>query len=283
MPQAGFPELHEELARWTDAGLTAVFWLRDDDAVSVTPQLQVLSTIARRYEIDVGLAVIPGALTPELAAWLAEWRPRVLPMCHGWQHTNHGTAERPGEFGTGRSPEDARRELTSAAQVASARLRSAGAFPERLYFVPPFGQIAPAFERALASLGYDGISNQPGRAERRHARLHAKFDWLPRNPAGKPLHHPRLEAHIDPIDWQRGTAKPANAVVSQLLGELRLRRKGFKPSAAPIGILCHHLVHDDAIWSMLEIIVSALRGAPATTFPSITSLAERYAFPRSAV
>ena len=66
--------LHEELDRWAQAGRTATFWWRDDDAVDVTPALERLLTQAADHGLTIGLAVIPAQVTEALAENVVELR-----------------------------------------------------------------------------------------------------------------------------------------------------------------------------------------------------------------
>ena len=52
-------------------GRTIAFWWRDDDAETVTPQLERLLELAERHDLPLGLAVVPKGATEALAARLA--------------------------------------------------------------------------------------------------------------------------------------------------------------------------------------------------------------------
>ena len=92
------------------------------------------------------------------------------------------------------------------------------------------------------------------------ARLVARFDWA--GPTVSiawrgPL--PRIDAHVDLIDWQSGSAREPKGVADAIVGQLRLRRRAFLPARAPIGLLTHHCVHDEAIWRLLEDMIMVLK------------------------
>lgn len=266
-------ELESEFRYWTDAGLTAVFWLRDDDAVSVTPALLRLENLARRYEIGVGLAVVPGRLQPDLADHLKADKSPFFAMCHGWVHENHGTPTQPSEFCAARPPEAMAADLNHARAAMTSKLGVAAP-----YFVPPFGQIAPSAAAELPALGFAGLSNQSSRALNQFVRLNSKHRWLPKSPMPRPVWPATLDAHVDPIDWWKQTARDQAATHERLVGELRVRRKGYKAVNAPIGLLGHHLVHDEAIWDSLERLIALLRAQSCAQFPPIRDLAAKYAF-----
>jgi hypothetical protein len=258
--------VRQELSRWRARGLTARFWLRDDDACEITPQLERLAALARRYNFKIGLAVIPSKLTDALVSYLAAGDARFLPMCHGWSHTNHGTVEKPGEFGPDRPFAEVEADCRRGYE------RFVACFGSRpAVFVPPFGCITKDVEACLGEVGFAGLSNGPTLALARLARLHAKLEALPPNPFWSLPARP-LDTHVDPIDWRRKTAHPPERISVELVGELRLRRKGYIPPSNPIGLLTHHLVHDEAIWSVCDELLDVLQDEPAATFPDLAEL-----------
>lgn len=265
--------IREELSFWRDARLTVRFWVRDDDAIAPTPALARLASIADRYAIGIGLAVIPGKLEAELASVLRAGGMPFHAMCHGWMHTDHKTEPGPAEFGPSRPIEEQRTDALAA--LAGYRRLLGG---ERPYFVPPFACIAPALAGELGPLGFAGLSAAPPLNQQRMARQHARFRWLPRVIGPRHPWKPRLDAHIDPIDWRTGTARPTDEFCAQVLGELRMRRKGYLPAEAPIGLLLHHLVHDEAIWTAAERLVALMRHSPDVVFPEVGQLAAEHGF-----
>jgi hypothetical protein len=263
---AAWPSVRLELDRWAAEGLRAQFWVRDDDACAVTPPLERLAELAKRHGIRIGLAAIPAELTHGLAAYLADGASPFWPMCHGWSHTNHGSAVRPAEFG----PERPYAELKAdAARARQAYARHFGSAPA--VFVPPFGRITHELARSLHSLGFAMHSNGPTLFEARLARLHARTAWLPAVP-WKPRRSRRLDVHIDPINWRAKTAHSLDVIERQLVGELRVRRKRYMAAETPIGLLTHHLVHDEPIWSVCDALLGMLRGNAAVAFPDPTQL-----------
>ena len=246
----------DELARWRAIGERPVFWIRDDDAISVSGQLDRLHSIATRYDVSVGLALIPGLLEDDLVAFLRSESSKFHPMCHGWKHVNHGSAGNPSEFGDGRPHRAAYLDATYALQAFHQHFTGAAAV-----FVPPFNRITSAMIGALAGIGFAGLSVAPRPLERRIARVINRFDWAPAlNIAWKgPL--PRIDAHVDLIEWKSGSARDAVAVAEVLVGQLRLRRKGFLPARTPIGLLTHHRVHDESIWRLLESLIVLIKSS----------------------
>ena len=267
-PGAWVP-VRQELGRWRARGLTARFWMRDDDACEVTPQLERLAALARRHNLKIGLAVIPSKLTDALISYLGADDACFLPMCHGWSHANYGSVEEPGEFGPDRPLAAAKADCERALE------RFIASFGERpAIFVPPFGCITKNVEAILGDVGFAALSNGPGLTLARLARLHAKLEALPPNPIWALRAHP-FDVHVDPIDWRRKTAHRQEHIAAALLGELRLRRKGYIPSGNPIGLLTHHLVHDEAIWSACDELLDVLQSEPAAAFADLSELFAR--------
>ena len=261
MVEAGIRRVQDELALWRAAGQKPTFWIRDDDATCVTGQLERLQSIATRYDVSVGLALIPGLLQADLVDFLRTQSRNFHPMCHGWKHVDHGDAGNPNEFGNSRSHSATCQDATLALQAFRAHFAGT-----ETVFVPPFNRITPAMIGALADIGYAGLSVGPRPLERRIARVVNRFDWTPSlNIAWKgPL--PRIDAHVDLIDWQSGSAQAMDVVAQAMVGQLRLRRKGFLPAGTPIGLLTHHRVHDESIWRLLENLIDLIKSSLACEF-----------------
>ena len=249
--------VHQELSLWQRQGLTASVWVRDDDATGVTDALYQLERIARRFSIQIGLAIIPTKVRKALITHLEPHSEAFYPMCHGYMHADHGIEGHPSEFGDDR-PLAA---LAEEAQLASAAFRSHFGRPP--VFVPPYSRISPHLERRLTQFGFKRLSNIPGRTQRGLAKLHRSLSHLPHLPRYLAMPVPNVDIHIDVIDWRAHSAKSSHQVASELLGELRMRRKGYIPPHTPIGVLTHHLVHDDLIWQSFEELLENLAAEPA--------------------
>ena len=266
--QSPWAGLLRELDHWRRAGEVARFWVRDDDAIALTPQLERLSRLARAARIEVGLAVIPARLTEPLAAALRE--PGLFfPMCHGWRHVNYCAPFQPSEFG----PDRPLPQLIDDAKAAQETFaRHFGAAPA--VFVPPYSRIAPDLVAKLPEIGFVGLSVGVRAGERRFARLAAKFGraaslW----PFAKDAGHP-LDVHIDPFDWRRGAPRPKAEIAQEIVGYLRARRYGAAPRGQPIGLLLHHLVFDERTWNATEELVNVLAAHPAVAWPAVSGLAK---------
>lgn len=202
------------------------FWWRDDDAVADTPALHTLMDMAEALDAPLTLAVIPGNLDPSLAPAI-EGR-SVTTAVHGWTHTNHAPAdEKKAEYRAHR-PFGV---LMDEASRGKAILDAAFGLQSLPLFIPPWNRIAK--DLPLSTLGYEGLSVF-GQREISDQNGLLRFD-----------------AHIDPIDW-RGTrsAVGLQTIVNQLTE--------LMADDAPIGLMTHHLVHDDAIWAAVETLVTRL-------------------------
>jgi hypothetical protein len=238
--------LRDELELWRDAGLTLPFWWRDDDAIEPTPQLETLINIATDCNMPVHLAVIPKFATPALAERLSS-APLTIPIIHGWAHENHAPADRKkAEFGAARAIED------SAGDAILGLQRLTDLFGDQLQsvFVPPWNRITPALGEHLVAIGYDVLSTfQP-----RKARFAAP-NLL------------QINTHIDPINWRGDRSLvPPDTLVAQTVTLLQDRRLEHTDNAEPLGLLTHHLVHDDVIWTFVKQFLTIMLEGPVKPF-----------------
>ena len=104
-------------------------------------------------------------------------------------------------------------------------------------FVPPWNRLAPDLAAALPDLGYCGLSAVPG----------------PPVPGLR-----RLDATLDPIDW-RGTRslRDPEALLTGVADAI------VRAPEQPVGLLTHHRIHDDALWSFVAALIAHLVRHPA--------------------
>jgi peptidoglycan/xylan/chitin deacetylase (PgdA/CDA1 family) len=264
-------EARRELDLWADLGLTARFWVRDDDACEMSEHLARLHALARKHAITIGLAVIPGKLRPSLLDYLNSDAPKFHPMCHGWKHINYGPWNKPAEFGRDRPLACLIEDAQAARQVFC---RHFGTQP---IFVPPFNRISYSLTRALPKIGFVAVSAIPSILDRTLLRLKSRFAWGPLVSLPRASAIPRIDVHIDPIDWTSQTALDARAIAGALAQQLRARRTAGSGAASPIGLLTHHLVHDEAIWRLCDGLLDVLRPHQAVEFIELADWPNRRA------
>ncbi|MCF3640499.1 polysaccharide deacetylase family protein [Rhizobium sp. TRM95111] len=224
--------LRDELDRIAAGGGEVRFWLRDDDAVKPTQALDRLLLIARTHDVPLTLAVIPRDADEALAARLRGIG-TVTVAVHGWSHENHApSGEKTQELGGHRPTEEVLRELADGFR----RLRSlfGGQFVPML--VPPWNRIAPALVPSLPEHGFSTLSV-----------------FGPEKDAPIRL----FNTHVDLMDWAARRGKAADVLMPLVLDQVRTRR------GAVIGILTHHLVHDDTAWQCLDALLAATCRHPA--------------------
>lgn len=225
-----FDRLEHELAYWHEAGLTPRLWLRDDDAIEPTPALDRLITHCRRYKTPVLLAIIAGNAKPELAERLAD-QALVIPCQHGYIHKNHAAAgERAVELGGQRPLAKVEAEL-SAGQRHLAQLFGSALAP---ILVPPWNRIDPLLPERLPGLGFSVLSTF---GRKRFSGLAALRE---------------LNCHVDLIDWRGGRSGKSLQRIADELAEAFETARG--EGGGPIGLLGHHLAHDEQAWDTLQLI-----------------------------
>ena len=235
-----------ELDRWQRSGRTIAFWLRDDDAVQPTAALDRLLDLAGRHSIPTTLAVIPAHAREQLAARLAT-EPHVSVAVHGWAHDNHAPeGEKKQELGPHRSAEIVLAEL-SKANAAIDRLFGGQAAP---VLVPPWNRIDGRLLPSLGEIGFAALSVF-GKAKQAPIAV--------------------INTHVDIIDWHGGRGGKDHGVLAlELARELKWRREAGSREA--IGVLAHHLVHDEVAWRFMERLLELTAENPVCRWASCRDL-----------
>lgn len=207
-------------------------WLRDDDAVGPSQPLDRLLELTHRYGIPLTLAVIPMDTGKSLVDRLHDTL-HVSVAVHGWSHQNYApVTEKNQELGAHRELALVVAELQNGFSTLFA-LHTSRFVP---LLVPPWNRIDSAVVAALAGIGFQALSTF-GSASNAPVKM--------------------LNTHLDIIDWKgsRGGRDP-----DSLADELTtLVQEGVQP----IGILTHHLVHDEKAWHFLETLMDATSGHEA--------------------
>ncbi len=235
------------LDRFAAAGRTARFWLRDDDATEPTPLLDRLVALCERHRAPLLLAVIPEPATQGLADRLAGAR-QIQPCQHGYSHRNHapeGTKSR--EFGPDRPL------AVMLGELAAGRDRLLTLFGAELrpVLVPPWNRIDADLLPHLPALGFKALSTigrQP-------------FPGQPAIATINPL--------VDIIDWRHGRVGYDHAA---LIGKLAAELETALESGEAIGVLTHHLVHDETAWRFLETLLAITAAHPAVRWVGMDAL-----------
>ena len=247
----GLPLSAAALDRLGAEGRRVTAWWRDDDARTATPELERLLTLAKTYDLPLALAVVPAGAAPALAERLAgEARARVL--LHGHAHANHAPpGEKRAEFGDHRPAEVMRREIAA----GKAKLESLFGDRFRPVFVPPWNRIGGTACALLAGLGLPTLSVY-GAAK----------------PAGEggPA---ELNTHLDVMDWRAMRGLTLDAADGRLAGVIDARAGA---AAEPIGLLTHHLQHDESAWALTDRLLALFAAHPAVSWvgPALLPIAK---------
>ena len=67
---------------------------------------------------------------------------------------------------------------------------------------------------------------------------------------------PRVDAHIDLLRWRGGARFRGEGKILERLRELLAERRQAGLWAAPVGLLTHHLDHDEAAWRFLDRFIA---------------------------
>lgn len=235
MVGGAWQSLHDELARWRDAGRRVAFWWRDDDATCPTTELLRLFALAARTGVPLALAVVPedaetGLLAPAVSS--------VVALQHGADHRNRAE---PGGKKTEFPIEESFYVALQRLAVGRARLEAVAGPRALRVLVPPWNRLAAHLVPRLAAAGYAGLSTF----------------GVCRNANAVPGLR-QVNTHVDIIDWKGGRCFAGEeAVLEQAVRHLRLKRTGEVAPDEPTGWLTHHAVHDEAAWEFLAHLFEA--------------------------
>jgi hypothetical protein len=227
---------------WAAArGIKIPFWWRDDDAIDASPSLETLLALAQKHDVPLAIAVVPKQATVALATRLAD-EPNVSVFQHGWRHRNHAPdGEKQVELGDHRPVDVVLDEL----QLGFSRmveLFSARFLP---VLVPPWNRIADDVSERSRDIGLIGLST------------------FGEPPPGDPHW---INTHLDIFEW-RPVRRPLS--FSEAYAVLRVeveRRLAGDPQ--PVGIMTHHLVHEEASWAFLDDLFDLTAKHRAVAWPS---------------
>jgi peptidoglycan/xylan/chitin deacetylase (PgdA/CDA1 family) len=231
---SGWRALDAELQAYAAAGLEPRLWLRDDDATEATAALDRFLDLVAGHHVPPVLAVIPSRATAALAQRLA-LAPGVWVAQHGYAHVNHAPpGQKKAELG------DQRPVRVMLDEIARGRSRLTALFGGRSLplLVPPWNRIAPDVARSVLGDGLARAVSTFGAALRGSGLAVANTD-------------------VDIIDWRGGRrGKPADMVA----GEVAAALADARVSGAPVGLLTHHLDHDEVAHEALARLLAATAG-----------------------
>ncbi|MEH7828082.1 polysaccharide deacetylase family protein [Gemmobacter denitrificans] len=239
MTPEGLKARLDDLAR---QGRQIDLWWRDDDAIAPGPALDRLLALAGQHGVPLTIAAIPAHAGQALADRLAQAQDIAVAV-HGWDHANHAP------------PDEKKQELGAHRPVAQilddlgrglARLAAQHGPRFVPVLVPPWNRISPDLVPYLPGLGFRALSV-----------------YGPPKPAALPV----INTHLDVMAW-RGLTKgrPPADMLAELDGLLA------QPISGPLGVLSHHLVHDEAAWQSLSALLSVTCGHPACHWRALPDL-----------
>ena len=124
-------------------------------------------------------------------------------------------------------------------------------FPETFHpaLVPPWNRISPSVQGVAKPIGLRGLSTF-GAA-----------------PAEEPY---QVNTHLDIFAWRPERRPLSRAEAYAVLNAVIERR--LTGGDEPIGILTHHLVHEEASWDLLDELLGTIAKHPAVRWPSVGEL-----------
>lgn len=218
--------LNRELARWEALGETPRLWWRDDDAGDAGAALERLLRAAAG--LPLSLAVVPHGATAALARRLTG-EARITVSQHGVDHRNHREPGSPaGEYPPGLAITRMAEHIRQGEQY----LRRCGIFPR--FYTPAWNRIDGMLAEALPLAGFHDLSGWNEEESNCCAGLN------------------RLDVHIGLLRWRGGARfRGERRILDDLRRQLELRRTE-REFERPIGLLTHHLDHDEAAWNFLD-------------------------------
>jgi hypothetical protein len=239
----GFDDLRRELDDWAEAGQLARFWWRDDDAIQPTQALTRLLDLSDAHKIEVAVAVIPAPASARLADAIGA-RKFAAVLQHGYAHKNHAPPGKPAVECGGMRPVDEVME-----ELVDGRRRLAELFRDRAEYIlaAPWNRIETPVLARLAEAGFRGASAYGPRRKMEKAGNNLVV----------------ANVHVDPINWRERRFAGREKALSSFLGELNARRNGRIYSDEPVGLLTHHVDHDEGLWNFLDEFFRATTDHPA--------------------
>jgi len=222
-------------------------FFRDDDAGWGDDGLHRLLDVFEEAAAPIDLAVIPRAVTPELAAAL-DRRRRAAPELvrvhqHGLAHENHEQAGRKCEFGVSRSYEQQLDDIVTGQRM----LRDLFDVEPDSIFTPPWNRCTADTARAVQTAGIEVLSRE-SRAE-------------PLGVSGV------LELPVS-VDWmrERDGARITPAEIGGAIADA-------VTEGAPVGVMLHHAVMSAGDRGLVGELLALLQSSAAVRLATMRQLA----------
>lgn len=196
------------------------FWIRDDDLTAPNAKMDRFLNICASFEIPVSLAVIPARMSRDLVIYAQNY-PTLSILQHGIAHENKTIA--PSKKSEFTYFNDAQFQLLLNKKKNMEDLFGKSFKP---IFVPPWNRINISWEKHILQ-HYDFISA-----------------------FGIHHHASYLNTHLDCINWKTRSFKTEHELYVEL--EILLQKTSH------IGILTHHLMHEDTDWQKLKNLLNRL-------------------------
>ncbi len=176
----------------------------------------------------------------------ARVEPRVAVLQHGWQHKNHAARGR---------EEDRARRKASALGCASTSFAAA------------------AIGSARCSRDPSPSSCRPGTASPKMcARRWTRSDFRASRPSARHRQTSRIRSTRISTFSSGARCAGRSPAPRPMRGSLPKSSGGLTAMPEPIGILTHHLVHEEASWALLDELFAMTARHPAARWPEIKEL-----------
>jgi hypothetical protein len=212
-------------------------FVRDDDGGWADERLVSILDVFERHAMPIDVAVIPDALTPELARSLVERveRGSLHLHQHGRAHVNHEPPERRKcEFGPARTTDELHHDV---AEGWSHLVELLGDTVEPV-FTPPWNRCVDELAPILADVGHRVLSRDHTAATIGHGAVR--------------------ETPVN-VDWF-GSTKGERCTRSELAA--RTADRLTDESVAALGLMLHHAITDGAELADVESLVALLADHP---------------------
>lgn len=203
----------QDLSKFLDNQPNRQFWWRDDDLVEPTEAGERLLKLACNYDIPITLAVIPESMKESLIPWLNSFENLNYQIAqHGFNHNNNA------------KPNQKKCELIygfDTENLLKAKGKLQDLFPHHFK-----NMIVPPWNRFDASL---------------HFFLNENYEKISTFGPEESKHF--VNTHIDLIHWKED---------KRALTEEEIFYQITESENNSIGLLTHHLVHEENHWKLLE-------------------------------